>query len=310
MDYKPRMEHISNIIDRAVRQEQTPISTGIKFLDNRIGGYFPGELTTICGGENCCKTAFVIRELCHIAVDQGIPTLVVQTNMSEYIFLASMAAYYCCIDTDCVQQVLNAEEHRENVEHFLDKLRRSPIFFVSSDAYEDKTFFGELEKIISDNGIKIAFVDEAIRSESEERKKGYVCHLKRLAMKMNIPVVATFCVNVIEDDEISKSRSLEYLWFFGDFHGSDVVIGFRHLEQDWIHYDERVKDLQGMIGLEILKYRGLTIVSKTKIPVGHFYYRDFNKWQKQHLEKLRQSNKGRIDALISRLGLVVADGPM
>ena len=44
-----QMEHISNIIDEVIQQEITPIKSGIKFLDETLGGYYPGEMTTICG---------------------------------------------------------------------------------------------------------------------------------------------------------------------------------------------------------------------------------------------------------------------
>ena len=46
------MEHISNVIDRVILHDEGPVKTGIVFLDDAIGGYYPGELTTICGGEN------------------------------------------------------------------------------------------------------------------------------------------------------------------------------------------------------------------------------------------------------------------
>lgn len=43
------MEHISDIIEDVQSLTEYPISTGFKFLDTIIGGYYPGEMTTICG---------------------------------------------------------------------------------------------------------------------------------------------------------------------------------------------------------------------------------------------------------------------
>jgi len=43
------MEHISKVLDKISRQVITPIETGVKYLDSTIGGYYPGEVTTICG---------------------------------------------------------------------------------------------------------------------------------------------------------------------------------------------------------------------------------------------------------------------
>ena len=42
------MEHISKVLDKISRQVITPIETGIKYFDSTIGGYYPGEVTTIC----------------------------------------------------------------------------------------------------------------------------------------------------------------------------------------------------------------------------------------------------------------------
>ena len=41
------MEHISKVLDKISRQVITPIETGVKYLDSTIGGYYPGEVTTI-----------------------------------------------------------------------------------------------------------------------------------------------------------------------------------------------------------------------------------------------------------------------
>ena len=52
------MEHISDIIEGVKSLKGYPILTGFKFLDTVIGGYYPGELTTICGEEDSGKSAY------------------------------------------------------------------------------------------------------------------------------------------------------------------------------------------------------------------------------------------------------------
>ena len=60
-----QMEHISNIIEEVKQQEIIPIKSGIKFLDDTLGGYYPGEVTTICGDIGSGKTAIIIAQLNH-----------------------------------------------------------------------------------------------------------------------------------------------------------------------------------------------------------------------------------------------------
>ena len=126
-----KMEHVCDIIEETTSATICPISTGFKFLDTIIGGYYPGELTTICGEEDCGKTAYVISQLNHIAVDQHIPTLLVMNNMSKRTFLSCMAAYYCSIETYNVNAILDSEEHRETVCKYFEKLKDAPLYVIS-----------------------------------------------------------------------------------------------------------------------------------------------------------------------------------
>lgn len=66
------MEHITSIIDKEIKKKENPIKTGFKFLDDIIGGFYPGELTVVTGCQNSGKTAFVITQLNNISVDQHI----------------------------------------------------------------------------------------------------------------------------------------------------------------------------------------------------------------------------------------------
>lgn len=116
------MEHINEIIKHVINNNEHPISTGFKFLDNAIGGYYPGQLTTICGNENSGKTAFVIAQINYYAVDQQIPTLLVMNNMAERTFLSCMAAYFCSIETSDVNSVLNDEQYKKEVGALIKKL--------------------------------------------------------------------------------------------------------------------------------------------------------------------------------------------
>lgn len=54
------MKHISKYLENRP-QLQEPLMSGYDFIDNELGGYHPGELMTICGVEDCGKTAFDTR---------------------------------------------------------------------------------------------------------------------------------------------------------------------------------------------------------------------------------------------------------
>ena len=62
------MEHISNYKNAIIESSSVPIQSGINFIDDELGGYHPGELMTICGTEDCGKSAFIIAQVDKIAV--------------------------------------------------------------------------------------------------------------------------------------------------------------------------------------------------------------------------------------------------
>ena len=135
------MEHITSIINKEIKKKENPIETGFTFLDETIGGYYPGEMTVISGCQNSGKTAFVITQLNNIAVDQHIPTLFVVNNMTERNFLSSMTAYYCGLKINNVHSALDSDLHTDTVNAYLKKLADAPLYIEKSDWMESEEIF-------------------------------------------------------------------------------------------------------------------------------------------------------------------------
>ena len=57
------MSHIAEYIEQAKLMLKAPILTGFDFLDNIMGGYYPGQVTTICGGENIVAYRYIAYQL-------------------------------------------------------------------------------------------------------------------------------------------------------------------------------------------------------------------------------------------------------
>ena len=298
------MEHIEEIIKSATAGNEQPITTGIKFLDNAIGGYYPGEMATICGEECCCKTAFVIHQVCRIAIDQKIPTIVLLNYMTERNFLSSMIAYYCNIETKDIHSVLYSEKYKEIVSSFLDILKESPLYVAKAGWYEDKKITELLVNLIGLKGIKIMFVDEVILDLRPSEIAGLSC-MQTVAVKNKIPVVVT--CNVWNDREglAGVRPSLTDVSRCSYLHGHDVVIGFTNYEQHGIVTDEHGSNLKGIIGLEILKHRGMLSENRCNIPKDYFYLRDYEQKKKQSLEELKESGGVIVESLIKKFDLSI-----
>lgn len=252
------MKHISDYIDEALTHEPEPIKTGYKFLDETIGGYYPGEVTTIGGCEDCGKSAFVITQLNHIAVDQKIPTLLVLENMSFETFLALMASFYCCITVKDVHSVLYSPIYKESVDQYLSKLKEAPLYITDlRTLLPEDTDFNAIGKVVKEHGIRIVFYDEVTTCYAkQENPMGHT--LKRFAIQWNIPIVAVMCIwNDYEGDR-GAYLSLSDFSIFDGYHGTDVVLCLTDHEKNSIFCDEYGRDLHGKVEIAVLKYKGLT----------------------------------------------------
>ena len=295
------MEHISNVIEGNANLKAEPISTGFKFLDKAIGGYYPGSMTTICGAEDSGKSAFVISQINHIAVDMHIPTLLVLTNMSKRIFLSCMAAYYCGIETNNIYTILEEKKYQNAIKDYFKLLKEAPLYVANVENREGN-LLNTLEELITSNGIKIVFVDEIIPVYSEKYEV-ILTSWKRLIMKLNIPIVATSCTwSSREGLEGIKPALCDLVR--NDVRGQDVTIGLVKYEQFNIYCDETGQDLHDKIGFEILKQKGRSKSRKYLLPWRCLYFRDYvEKMQ----DEVRQSSSCKIDSLVDEFDLITKD---
>lgn len=298
------MEHIEQVIKNVTTRDEQPITTGIKFLDNAIGGYYPGEMTTICGEECCCKTAFVIHQICRIAIDQKIPTIVLLNYMTERNFLSSMIAYYCNIEANDIHSILYSEKYKEIVDSFLNILKESPLYVAKAGWYEDKSITEAIDNFIVSEKIKIMFMDEAILDLTPEDMRKLSC-MRDITVKRNIPAVVTCCIWNYREGIEGARPSMVDLGNFSYLHGHDVVIGFTNYEQHGIVIDEHGSNLRDMIGIEILKNRGKLWEKKCNIPKEYFYIRDQKQKSKLSLDELRESGGVIVESLIKKLDLSI-----
>lgn len=266
------MEHIKSVINNEIKKKENPIKTGFKFLDETLEGYYPREMTAICGCQNSGKTAFVITQLNNIAVDQHIPTLFVINSMTERNFLSSMIACYCSIKTKNIHSVLDSDSHRDTVKEYLEKLGDAPLYVEKADWFEDEDYFESLEKVIIEKDIKIVFFDEVIHTQSLN-ESFFVSQTKILAMKLNIPVVTTCCIS--HDEFGVDALTFPGLSKYVEIHGHDVAINLVNYEHNNVYQDEEGRDLHNMIGIIILKHKGSTEKKKCLLPLESMYIKNY-----------------------------------
>lgn len=288
---------------RAMGKELEPIKTGFRFLDESIGGYYPGEVTAIGGWIDSGRSAFIIMQALHTALDLKIPTLLVRGAMGMGELVASMAAYYCSIEATNILTILHSPLYKVRVEEFLTKLEKAPLYITNADSAEK--YFYLLEKAVDEKGVKIVFRDDIDDIIGDHLS--YWCKQKELATKLNIPIVCSlFCS--YSTDYPRKKR-----FFLSDFpkHVADVVLGFFDYEQHGLMVDKHGNSLRQMMQIDILKTKGTTGKLSVRIRKAELYIRNYTKeLQKKTLESLITQTDVNVENMIRKFDLEMVDEEM
>ena len=236
-----------------------PLPTDLEFLDDNLGGLYPGEMTIICGEADSGKTALIIRMIHHIAIEKEVPVLILLNWMSEHTLLACMTAYYCNIKTSDIHEVLLNPTYTDyDVEDYLKLLEKKPIYF--SDVKELKeNGIDSLKEIITSKGIKAIFSEQT--DEYHVDPDHAVFLLKRLAKETQSTVIAEsedWCrfLNLPTTLRDISSKYKNY---------ADSIVGIYAFDtEDYL--DGRInKNLLGHIKLKILKHKGVVSSGKETI---------------------------------------------
>lgn len=248
-----RIEEVLNDL-----QPLKAMPTGVKFLDENLGGLYPGEITMVCGYANDGKTALMIRMIHHLCFDNGVPVLMILNNTNEQTFLSCMAAYFCSIICEDV--------HKVNVDHdgtktYWQLLREKPFYMANQKELNEE--IEDFKKAIKNHGIKAIFVEEASGFQVPgERWNKTSVFLKGLAKELQVAMVVEQEFN--SDCEYWCGRSPFCLTRFEQtdlVNYADNVIGIMDYANHGNH-DEQGRDMSGLVNLIIMKHKGLASIRK------------------------------------------------
>ena len=239
-------------------QVQRPMPTGMKFLDEHLGGLYPGEITVICGDANDGKTALMIKMIHRLVFDEDIPVLMVLNGTSEQSFLSCMAAYYSNVICKDVQELIINES---DVSTYWQLLRTKPLYFASERVL-DEEWTKDTKEDVNNKGIKAIFLEKSSYMHSlckYEKRAGEV--LKNLAKELQVAVVAEYEIwwNYRARPFYLYNFSHDNLNFAGI---SDNVLGIVDLGNHGIYSDEKGNDVSGLVRIFIMKHKGVESLRK------------------------------------------------
>lgn len=256
------MRHIKDSIDQVRNQNVSALPFGLEYIDDYLGGLYPGEMTVICGDADDGKTALMIMQIHRLAFDEEIPVLMVLNGMSEHTFLACMAAYYCSIITNDVHQVYTDDVHKDEVEAYWRLLEKKPVYLADTKDISAMDS-DSIKQFVSAKGIKAVFFEQAsvmtIKGWKISRL-GY--YLKQLAKDLQVAIVAEyeFWYNDYE-------QPLSYQQFeknhFSNF--ADNIIGLLDFANHQVFMDEKGNNLRGYVRMKVIKHKGIISSGKERV---------------------------------------------
>ena len=295
------MKHIKEIVESVQANEGEVLTAGLKFLDENMGGLYPGELTVICGEADNEKTALMIRQINSLAVDKKTPVLMVLNGNNKRSFLACMAAYYCSIITEDVRKLFSDHICRIRVSAYMSMLKDSPLYIMEKDEFISQ--YTDLRPFVEERGIRAIFIENSRWLFPDEEKKRHLGQtLKQMAMKLNVVVVAEYFIWYLGNRSLSEAQRIDGDGIL-DF--ADNIINLVDYTAHDILVDDRGNDLRGLVGLRILKHKGElaknkeTQYQRTQLLVSNNHFAD--KLNKAAAKKLIQENKS-VGKLISAFG--------
>lgn len=256
------MRHIKDSIDQVRNQNVSAFPFGLEYIDDYLGGLYPGEMTVICGDADDGKTALMIRQIHRLAFDEEIPVLMVLNGMSEHTFLACMAAYYCSIITNDVHQVYTDDVHKDEVEAYWRLLEKKPVYLADTKDISAMDS-DSIKQFVSAKGIKAVFFEQAsvmtIKGWKISRL-GY--YLKQLAKDLQVAIVAEYEFWYNDYEQPLSFQQFEKN-HFSNF--ADNIIGLLDFANHQVFMDEKGNNLRGYVRMKVIKHKGIISSGKERV---------------------------------------------
>ena len=256
------MRHIKDSIDQVRNQNVSALPFGLEYIDDYLGGLYPGEMTVICGDADDGKTALMIRQIHRLAFDEEIPVLIVLNGMSEHTFLACMAAYYCSIITNDVHQVYTDDVHKDEVEAYWRLLEKKPVYLADTKDISAMDS-DSIKQFVSAKGIKAVFFEQAsvmtIKGWKISRL-GY--YLKQLAKDLQVAIVAEYEFWYNDYEQPLSFQQFEKN-HFSNF--ADNIIGLLDFANHQVFMDEKGNNLRGFVRMRVMKHKGIISSGKERV---------------------------------------------
>lgn len=183
--------------DIALENCKSFIKTGIKPLDEGIGGLQNSNLYVIGGITGIGKTAFATTLLVNIGIKSKIPSAYISLETTFEQSYLKLVSNYCESDYFHLNNGSPDEDDIEKYQKAKDTIQKSDIYFDCLDELPIEELEKKANDYVESKGVKVIFIDylqalsyAASPYKTRHEELEYIMRrLKSLTLRLNIPII-------------------------------------------------------------------------------------------------------------------------
>ena len=222
-----------------LEQGLAPIPSGFTDLDRLLGGLQRGDLLVLASRPGLGKSTLAMNIAEQLAVIKKIPVGFFSLEMSEDELNLRMLGSHSGVNTQRFVNRRDPEEKRlkqmENMAQSVAKLNAAPIHIRPRTDIDINQLRAEARRLVSANGVQLIIVDYLQLVEVRTRRNGgtraeevgeITRGLKKMALELDIPVIALAQLNRSIESDNSRMPRLSDLRESGSIEADSDVVAF------------------------------------------------------------------------------------
>lgn len=142
--------------------KRSPSGYGIPFKIERLNEYctlVPGELTLVMGATGKGKSSFFLSECLHKAIALGVPTLLIDSELTDAVWLPRAIASVSGVTVHKVKTGMMTEEELAKVKAAIETLRKAPLIHEYINTFDKFRIEGLVRKWKNKIGLGLVIFD-------------------------------------------------------------------------------------------------------------------------------------------------------
>ncbi len=244
------------------------LATGLKSLDNLLGGLHSSDLIIVAARPSVGKTSIALDIVRHIAVSENKTVAIFSLEMPAIQVIERMMAQQAKINLWNLRMGSLSEKDHHNYNEGVDKLSRSKLFVDDTAGINIVQLRSKARRLKLEHNLDCIVIDylqlmqgHAKDKDNRTQEVGEISRsLKLLARELNIPIIALSQLNRAVENRVDRIPQLSDLRESGSIEQDADLVMFlsRDLNDDKEDEEEFIK-----VDLSVAKHRNG--------PIGHIH---------------------------------------